>query len=679
MNKKKIIISIVILLVLLCIGGGVYYFFTRQDKNSTLTVLENQWIEDNKNNVIDLSIITDLPVFSYEGTGLVFDFITDLETDTGLAFNKLSYNADTSATSDYAFTLTAKKADEDILIYEDNYAILTKDNIKYVTLEDINVMTLGVLDEDLEKANEYLKDNGGISFKTYNSVSTMSSGLANDEVQGIVLPRMMYLNYIIANDELNVAYNITEMTSDLVLHLGDNKKLNTILEKYYTKWSNENFDTIFNKYFSDNYFTFREIYENKKVEFRGKRYAYGFVPNAPFDALKNGSLVGVNSEIIKDFAKMADIEIEYKEYKNLASLIAAFNDSDIDFFLNTSANTNYSVDTYETVNVYDDDVVVLSNIDNNLTINSVSSLVSKTVYTIEDSKIVSSLSNYDINLKTYDNIDDLVNNISKDSIIVLDSSIYNIYLHSSLKNYKVDYMYNLENGYSYINRSANENEVFNNFFNFYLSFINDNYYKNRVNYKSFNITVKSYTYLYVIIGFLVVAVAGCLFMIIRKPKSKKKLKGVSKENKLKYIDMLTSLKNRNFLNDSISEWDKSEVYPQTIVIIDLNNVAYINDNYGHEEGDKVIVETANILINNQKENSEIIRTDGNEFLIYMVAYDEKEVVAYIRKLTKELKEISHGFGAAVGYSMINDAIKTIDDAINEASLDMRSNKEETQN
>ena len=40
------------------------------------------------------------------------------------------------------------------------------------------------------------------------------------------------------------------------------------------------------------------------------------------------------------------------------------------------------------------------------------------------------------------------------------------------------------------------------------------------------------------------------------------------------------------------------------------------------------------------------------------------------------KDISHGFGAAIGYSMITDAIKTIDDAINEATQDMKNNKEE---
>ena len=64
---------------------------------------------------------------------------------------------------------------------------------------------------------------------------------------------------------------------------------------------------------------------------------------------------------------------------------------------------------------------------------------------------------------------------------------------------------------------------------------------------------------------------------------------------------------------------------------------------------------------------------------YLVEYDEKQIVSYIKKLNKEFKELSHGFGAAIGYSMITDAIKTIDDAVNEATLDMKNNKEELNN
>ena len=124
-------------------------------------------------------------------------------------------------------------------------------------------------------------------------------------------------------------------------------------------------------------------------------------------------------------------------------------------------------------------------------------------------------------------------------------------------------------------------------------------------------------------------------------------------------------------------WEDSKIYPQTIVVIDLNNIKYVNDNYGHEAGDSLIVAAASALVNNQLENSEIIRTDGNEFLVYLVGYTEKQIDIYCKKLTKELKELPYGFGAAIGYSMIMDDIKTIDDAINEATLEMKTNKEES--
>src|SRR5699024_10849942 len=105
-------------------------------------------------------------------------------------------------------------------------------------------------------------------------------------------------------------------------------------------------------------------------------------------------------------------------------------------------------------------------------------------------------------------------------------------------------------------------------------------------------------------------------------------------------------------------WDGSEVYPQTIVIVDLNNINYINDNYGHQAGDEVIKQAASILIKTQMDNSEIIRTNGNEFLIYLVGYTEKQIITHIRKLHREFKELEHGFGVASGYSMIMNAIKT---------------------
>ena len=215
--------------------------------------------------------------------------------------------------------------------------------------------------------------------------------------------------------------------------------------------------------------------------------------------------------------------------------------------------------------------------------------------------------------------------------------------------------------------------------NFYISYnnldelITNNY--NEVAYRNSNITFVLMIIILALLVYIVIDFMGHMKKLFAAIKIRRKVK-MSKEDKMKYIDQLTSLKNRNYLNSKIEEWDESEVYPQSVIIVDLNNVSYINDNYGREEGDKVIKEAANILMQCQLENSEIIRTDGNEFLIFLVGYTEKQVVSYLRKLTKEFKNLSHGFGAASGYSIITDAIKTFDDAVNEAVLDMKNNKED---
>ena len=89
----------------------------------------------------------------------------------------------------------------------------------------------------------------------------------------------------------------------------------------------------------------------------------------------------------------------------------------------------------------------------------------------------------------------------------------------------------------------------------------------------------------------------------------------------------------------------------------------------------VLKKAANILLNNQLEQSDIVRTNGDQFLIYMIGYEENKVIAYMRKLNKEFKNLPYNFGATLGYSMILDDIKTIDDAINEAVLEVKTTKE----
>ena len=77
--KNKKILLIVLVIVLLAIVGGFIYYINKPDKNTTLTLLEKQWIENNKNKVIDFSITNDVPLYSYNGSGIIFDFLDDFK------------------------------------------------------------------------------------------------------------------------------------------------------------------------------------------------------------------------------------------------------------------------------------------------------------------------------------------------------------------------------------------------------------------------------------------------------------------------------------------------------------------------------------------------------------------------------------------------------------------------
>ena len=676
-RMKKVIIAIVSVVVLLGIAGGVFYFLNKEDSDSTLTILEKQWIEDNKNTIQDFSIVNKLPIFTYDGEGVIYDFLADLEEKTGLEFNKLTYKDGDDIPSTYAFTIKDKAAENDILVYQDNYVLLGKNNLKYLKLESISDKTIGVLETDLDKAKLFL-DNDTLTFITYDSVDELITEYSHDttKLDFIALPKTLYLNEIITSGYY-INYNITEMTKDYVITLGDNSKLNNILTKYFNKWHDLSYDETYHKYFADSYFAFNNITSDEEANFQGKQYRYGFVNNEPYDSLINNKLIGINDEIISSFATASGIEVTYHEYKNNQKLVEAFNDGKIDFFLNVTSDDAFKVDSYQSVDIFDSETVVLA-LDNNVSINSLNSLINQKVAGLDMSKITDYLKSKSIEVKTYKDINELVSKVSDDTLLVLDKRIYEIYKNNTLKDYNVHYSFDLNRQYNYV-INIKDNKLFSNYYDFYLSFMNEKQFINKISYNDFKVE-KDYKVLKNVIYILLAVLTLLIITVVIKAVKAKKVKkqGITKENKLKYIDMLTSLKNRNYLNDHIEEWDDSGVYPQTIMIVDLNNVAYINDNYGHEEGDNVITEAANILIKNQVEQTEIIRTSGNEFLIYLVGYDEKQIVAYKRKLIKEFKELAHGFGAAVGYSMILDGLKTIDDAINEAALDMRANKEETE-
>ena len=164
-------------------------------------------------------------------------------------------------------------------------------------------------------------------------------------------------------------------------------------------------------------------------------------------------------------------------------------------------------------------------------------------------------------------------------------------------------------------------------------------------------------------------------VVYRNSKKIRIARRLKKDEKIRFIDELTCLKNRAYLSDFMKTWSNNSIYPQAIIVIDLNKLKEINDKYGVLEGDKQIQAAANALIKTQLDNSELMRSDGNEFVVYTVGYNQKQITNYIHKLSKELRKMPYEYGAEFGYSIIENNLKTIEDALNEAIEDMKNKKE----
>ena len=676
MNKKKVIIVTLIVTVFLAITGSLWYYLTKEDNKTSLTLIEKQWIEKNKNRIYDFGLPINIPMFTSNGSGIIFDFLKDLETNTGLVINRVSYEKG-STIPEYAMRIKNSLDKNDILIYKDTYAIVTKNSVKYNSLSEIKDLNIKVLKGEDEALAFYLSDNENLKITVFDSSTDLLSNVTTDK-DAIIVPKTEYLKQIIENNNLNIAYNLNDLPIYYTITLGSNEKLNTILTKFYNKWKTGGYDKSYNNNFASTYFQASAVSALEEQQFRSKTYKYGYIINTPFDTIINNKLEGINTDIIDSFSHLSGITIESTMYGSYEELVKAFENNEIDFFMNGS-NRKLNEDVYDTISDYDEKIVIVSHNDNDSIIDSVNSLKGKKVNAIKDSKIMTYLEERGVEVIESSNSSSMMNKLDKNSIIALDKTSYNFYRQKDLKDYKIDYEFPLKKEYDFTFKKNDENKVFMNFFNFYLSYINEKVTINNTLYKLTNIKENS-NLLGELIG--VSVISGLLILslltlknISKRTKNKFK-KHLTKEEKLKYIDMLTSLKNRNYLNDNINVWDESEIYPQAVIVVDLNDISYINDNYGHAEGDEVIKEAANILIKNQLPNTEIIRTNGNEFLVYLVGYDERQVVAHLKKLNKELRDLKHGYGSASGHSMILDGIKTIDDAINEATIEMRNNKEE---
>lgn len=666
-KKKSIIIIIVSIILVIGIAVGLYFILNDKDK---LTVAERNWVNESIGTIQNINVVNNVNVFGKNGSGVYYDFIKDFETEYGLDINPITFN-EGSNPSGITFGIKQSIGENDILFYTDHYVLVGKNNDIISQEENLNGKSIDILSKDLNYVSKYLKKASNVSFKQFETMDEMILDI-NENDTYMLVPLIKNLDLILSKD-YKVVYHFSDIKDYYVLQISDDK-LSSVLKKYYSKWNNE-YKDVYNSNLFKTFTSNMNISDTEVDSMQSITYNYGFVNASPYEVILGGKYGGIIAVYLSNFSKFADIEFNFVKYKNFNSFTKAINKKDIDLYFNYY---NFTDDFYQTDGL-SIEYVVAARRDNNTVVKSIYSLIGETVYVQENSKIYDYIKNIsDINIKTFSTTKDLFKLNKKDVYIILDKNTFDYYSDKKLDNYTARYSDYISNEYTFKVRT---NSALYRLLDKYVGVMDEdemvleglnNHYDT---IKSGSIITKIAEY----ILYIAIIVVIVIFVLFKKSKKVSIARKIKKDDKMKFIDQLTSLKNRNFLNENIETWNNNTIYPQTIVVVDLNKIQEINDLYGYNEGDKQIKALANILVRTQLDNSEIMRTDGNEFVIYLVGYNQKQISNYIFKLNKEIKKLPYEFGAEFGFSMIQDDIKTIEDALNEAVEDMKKNKENSSN
>jgi polar amino acid transport system substrate-binding protein len=144
-----------------------------------------------------------------------------------------------------------------------------------------------------------------------------------------------------------------------------------------------------------------------------------------------------------------------------------------------------------------------------------------------------------------------------------------------------------------------------------------------------------------------------------------------------YRDPMTNLYNRRYFHNMAGELmavSQREKRDMGVIVLDIDNFKLVNDTYGHDMGDEVIKQLADILINNTRKSDIAARFGGEEFSILLPSTDLEGTLEIAEKLRSTIQKSSIivdeertiSYTVSVGVDRVLEDDKYIDAALNRA-------------
>lgn len=153
-----------------------------------------------------------------------------------------------------------------------------------------------------------------------------------------------------------------------------------------------------------------------------------------------------------------------------------------------------------------------------------------------------------------------------------------------------------------------------------------------------------------------------------------------RENKILYMsehDYLTGALNRRRFEEIKNDMDHEEQLPLSVIMGDINGIRVINDAFGHQEGDQMIRQAAQLMMSVIRDRGYVARTGGGEFSVLLPKTDNQSAAKVVSELNEAIKlhnlkqtNLTKQLSITLGYGTRTDFAKNIKDVMVDAEAHM---------